>query len=431
MFFLLTHSFLSAAYRPLAAALSDHFVVWGLDLPGHGSAAGVPLPDTSQQLACSAQPSQASSSSTPDATSSSSNSREILSDGNSSSRGGPSSHTPITIPGIAQYVINAIEQAGLTGCYAFGHSAGGAAALLAASRCPHLFRALYCFEAVVCTPSTHAFLAAATANGEIQTDGQILGNMARKRRAVFESRAAAKRHLTAKPPFSRLHPEAVSLYFEHGFVEQAGGAAAQLQQRSLGLQEVARVQHVHTASTQQQQGQDRPDSQLMQSRAVHCGAKQPSEDVQQQQPVQLVCSPEQEAAYFDALHPPPAIDPNSIRCPVMLAVAAPAAASGATPAVALASHEGVKQWFYQHSSGPNRQLHGSLRVLNVELAAALPTAQLQEVQGVTHFGPLEQPQQLAHSCAEYFLRLPQQQQQQQLQRLQQLRAQPQPVISKL
>jgi hypothetical protein len=62
----------------------------------------------------------------------------------------------------------------------------------------------------------------------------------------------------------------------------------------------------------------------------------------------------------------------------------------------------VKAWLYEQSSSTERQLHGVLRVLNVELAAAMLAARLQEVPGVTHFGPLEQPQQLADSCAEFF-----------------------------
>lgn len=127
--------------------------------------------------------------------------------------------------------------------------------------------------------------------------------------------------------------------------------------------------------------------------------------------MRLLCSPEREAAYFDALQPPPPVNPNSISCPVLLAVAAaPPQAAGAAassmPASDLTTHAGVQAWFYQQHSGSssraNRQLHGALRVLNIELAAALPTAQLLEVQGVSHFGPLEQPQLLADSCARFF-----------------------------
>jgi pimeloyl-ACP methyl ester carboxylesterase len=67
----------------------------------------------------------------------------------------------------------------------------------------------------------------------------------------------------------------------------------------------------------------------------------------------------------------------------------------------------VEAWFYQHqgssSSSSKRPLHGALRVLNIELSAAMPTAQLLEVQGVSHFGPLEKPEQLAASCEGFFM----------------------------
>lgn len=296
--------FLAAAYQPLAAALAHHFVVWGVDLPGHGASAGVPLPQ--------------------DSTSSS------------------SSHT-ISLAKLTQCLIDTLQRAGLVGCYAFGHSAGGAAALLAAGQCPGLFSAIYCFEAVVSTPSTHAFMAAAMARGDIQTDGQVLGSMARKRRAVFDSRGAAQQHLASKPPFSRFDPQVVSLYVQHGLVEQGGEGG----------------------------------------------------------PVQLVCTPQQEAAYFDALQPPPSVQPGSIHCPVMLAVAAGAPGLVTPGAADLASHAHVQAWFYNQTK--QRQLHGSLRVLNIELAAALaPATRLQEVPDVSHFGPLERPQALAELCTRFF-----------------------------
>ena len=248
---------------------------------------------------------------------------------------------------LTRCVIDTLQRAGLVGCYVFGHSAGGAAALLAAGQCLGLFSAIYCFEAVVSTPRTHAFMAAATARGDIQTDGQVLGSMARKRRAVFDSRAAAQQHLASKPPFSRFDPQVVSLYVQHGLVEQQ---------------------------------------------------QQPSQGGGEGGPVQLVCAPQQEAAYFDALQPPPSVQPGSIHCPVMLAVAAGATQPGAAD---LASHERVQAWFYSQTK--QRQLHGSLRVLNIELAAALaPMARLEEVPGVSHFGPLEQPQALAELCTKFF-----------------------------
>jgi hypothetical protein len=99
-----------------------------------------------------------------------------------------------------------------------------------------------------------------------------------------------------------------------------------------------------------------------------------------------------------------------------MAVAARPPGNGAPPAAELATHAAVSAWFRHRSSsggssGSGKQLHGELRVLNIELAAALPTATLLEVAGVTHFGPLEQPQLLADSCLEFFLGQQQQQQQ--------------------
>lgn len=326
-------------------------------------------------------------------------------------------------------MIEILQEAGLTGCYAFGHSAGGAVALLAASQAPHLFKALFCFEAVVTTPATHAFMQAAVASGQLSVDGQLLGAMARKRRAVFDSRHSALQHLTAKPPFSLLDPRVVSMFVQHGLVTQSGGGSGELQQQ-LSIQAAAEQQQHQKqqqcpTSSQGYTGhkQLRPDG-----RAPHTAAQAPTQqasshcsnsgDQQQQQqdagrarepgqqgPVQLVCAPQQEAAYYDALMPPPAVDPQTIHCPVMLAVAA--AGSTSTPAVALRTHAAVKAWLLQHrgsssSRSGGKELHGELRVFNIELAAAMATAQLLEVRGMSHFGPLEQPQALADSCAAFF-----------------------------
>lgn len=354
--------------------------MWGMDLPGHGTAVGVQLPNTS----CSK--STANSSTTSTASSSTTNS-SALGGGNSTSSTTSSSFVPISFPGLTQYVIDAIKQAGLAGCYAFGHSVGGAVALAAASQYPGLFKAMYCFEAVASTPATHAFMAEAAGSGAIQTDGQKLGLMARKRRAVFDSRAAARQQLTSKPPFSGLHPQAMALYLQHGLVERPTAAATLQLSASAG---------------RQQGGPEQPASPRQQQQAHQ--QQQAQQQDGRQQAVQLVCSPEQEAAYYEALQTPPAVDVHSIHCPCMIAVAAPAPASGDPPAANLATHAGVRAWFTARSSGQNGggQLHGELRVLNIELAAAMPTGQLQEVVGVSHLGPLEQPLELADSIASFF-----------------------------
>jgi pimeloyl-ACP methyl ester carboxylesterase len=383
-------------------------------LPGHGTAAGVTLPADSDG---------------PSSSSSSTGASTVTSSTQGSSSSGPAScskSTTLSVTGVTRCVIETLQQAGLAGCYAFGHSAGGAVALLAASQAPDLFRAVFCFEAVVTTPATHAFMRAAVASRQLSVDGQLLGTMARKRRAVFDSRQSALQHLIAKPPFSLLDPRAVLLFVQHGLVEQSGRASeAYQQQRSTqALGEQQQQQHAsrqgHAGHEQMQPDSRPPDTGAQastpqaSSHFIDSGGQQQQQQqdagrVQepgQQGPVQLVCAPEQEAAYYDALMPPPAVDPQRIHCPVMLAVAA--AGRTSTPAAALGTHEAVRAWLLQHrgsrssSSSSGKELHGELRAFNIELAAAMATAQLLEVPGVSHFGPLEQPQTLADSCAAFF-----------------------------
>jgi alpha-beta hydrolase superfamily lysophospholipase len=74
------------AYTPLATALEQQFDCYTLDFPGHGTAAGTTLAN-------------------------------------------------YTVSAVAEYLMHAVESAGLRGCFCFGHSAGGAFAILAGSRC--------------------------------------------------------------------------------------------------------------------------------------------------------------------------------------------------------------------------------------------------------------------------------------------------------
>jgi pimeloyl-ACP methyl ester carboxylesterase len=73
------------AYTPLAAALKQQYDCYLLDFPGHGAAAGTTLPS-------------------------------------------------YTVPAVAEYLTGAVDSAGLRGCLCFGHSAGGAFAIIASSR---------------------------------------------------------------------------------------------------------------------------------------------------------------------------------------------------------------------------------------------------------------------------------------------------------
>ena len=96
-----------------------------------------------------------------------------------------------------------------------GHSMGGAVLLMAEARRPGTFAGLCCYEPVVIPPGMLA-----QAPGET---GSSMSDLARKRRAVFESKAAARRNYASKPPFSRFDPAALDAYVEFGLVDCSEG----------------------------------------------------------------------------------------------------------------------------------------------------------------------------------------------------------------
>ena len=101
--------------------------------------------------------------------------------------------------------------------YAFGHSLGGAACLLAEAHRPGTFDALYLFEPVA-APSVQP--------GEAHPwEGplKVLAGGALKRRAVYPSRAAARAAFASKPPLSYFHPACLDLYVQHGFEDLSNG----------------------------------------------------------------------------------------------------------------------------------------------------------------------------------------------------------------
>jgi hypothetical protein len=201
-----------------------------------------------------------------------------------------------------------------------------------------------------------------------------------------------------------MHPEAARLFVQHG-----------------------------TRSVQQQQEQQQ------QEREQHTEPSSSNEQGRQhelQQQVELVCAPSVESAYYQALDPPPAVPLAGPGCPLLMLVAS----SPGSSAASCSTHAAVQQWLLHNTAGQTQHkasgassattassdgssssssnhgssadagsaLHAVLSVLNAELASSLPSARLVEVAGVSHFGPLEQPQLLAGMAAAFF------QQQQQL-----------------
>lgn len=99
-----------------------------------------------------------------------------------------------------------------------GHSFGGTAMLGAAARWPALFDRLVLVDPVVPPPL-------ALSDADPERAGRVLRLVegARRRRSVWESRAAARAHFAARSLFRDWRPAALDLYVEYGLRECADG----------------------------------------------------------------------------------------------------------------------------------------------------------------------------------------------------------------
>jgi pimeloyl-ACP methyl ester carboxylesterase len=97
----------------------------------------------------------------------------------------------------------------------FGHSMGGAAAMLVEARRPGTLRSAYLFEPIV-VPFDRP-LGAGVENP--------LADSARRRRAEFPSKADALWRYATKTPLRALNAEALAAYVEHGFEDTPEGTA--------------------------------------------------------------------------------------------------------------------------------------------------------------------------------------------------------------
>ena len=110
--------------------------------------------------------------------------------------------------GFAVDALAVVDDAGLSRPFGVGHSAGGAALLLAELARPGTFRAIWCFEPIV-PPVVGTMPPGSRANP--------LAEGARRRREVFDSFDAAYENYAGKPPFSALDPAALRAYVDFGF----------------------------------------------------------------------------------------------------------------------------------------------------------------------------------------------------------------------
>ena len=165
--FVIAHAtgFCAGAYRPLAARLAETHHVWGLDFRAHGDSTAPA--DGSFDWA------------------------DMASD--------------------LAAAIDAV--AGGAPVPVFGHSMGGACAVLAEQRRPGTLRSAYLYEPIIFPP-----LPEGTA-----TNGPSLATGAAKRRAVFASKAEALERYASRPPLDVFKASALWAYVDSGFAEQPDG----------------------------------------------------------------------------------------------------------------------------------------------------------------------------------------------------------------
>ncbi|MCU1372946.1 MAG: putative hydrolase or acyltransferase of alpha/beta superfamily [Actinomycetia bacterium] len=167
---LLAHAtgFLAAVYRPLAERWAGHFHTWALDFRAHGDST-----------------------------------RPVSGD--------------LGWEGMADDVLATVDALELDRPFAFGHSMGGAALVLAEERRPGTFRALDLYEPVLVPAGTFP----STGDGD-----NPMSAAARRRRPSFASRDAAYENYAAKPPLDVLTPAALRAYVDEGFADQPDGTVA-------------------------------------------------------------------------------------------------------------------------------------------------------------------------------------------------------------
>lgn len=127
---------------------------------------------------------------------------------------------------IAEDLLNGFREHGLKDVIAVGHSFGGVASLIAASRAPEYFRALVLLDPTIFLPEWAVGMAQAQADGSIRELPLVQGAM--RRRRVFENADAVYANFRSKKAFSDWPDETVRLYAEGGTRPTADGQGVEL-----------------------------------------------------------------------------------------------------------------------------------------------------------------------------------------------------------
>jgi pimeloyl-ACP methyl ester carboxylesterase len=122
--------------------------------------------------------------------------------------------TTYTWDHVADDLLAVIDAVGGGPIRAFGWSIGGAAITAAELRSPGAVKAAFVFEPII---ASAAFFAASYARDNPLAEG------ARRRKAIFESRAQALERYRSRPPLSAVDPDALRAYVDHGFADRPDG----------------------------------------------------------------------------------------------------------------------------------------------------------------------------------------------------------------
>ena len=149
--------------------------------------------------------------------------------------------------GFADDLTAVVEQLGLNGLGAFGHSMGAAILLRVELLRPGTFSNLFLFEPIVFPPSAQA-----------RTVNSPLVEASRRRRSEFPSFEAAIERFGSRPPLDQLEPSTLDDYVRHGFATTSSGSVslklpgteeAEVYRMSLGLDTWDRLESIESKIT--------------------------------------------------------------------------------------------------------------------------------------------------------------------------------------
>ena len=165
--FLICHAtgFHGYAYSPMAARLAARHHVWALDFRGHGDTAAP------------------------------ANGRFAWS-------------------GMADDLQAVVKELASSPLAVFGHSMGGAVAVMVEHRAPGTLKSAYLYEPIIIP-----------ASGEMPLGANPMSEIALNRRPAFPSKPEALMRYASRPPLNSLQAAALAAYVEHGFTDEPDGSA--------------------------------------------------------------------------------------------------------------------------------------------------------------------------------------------------------------